>query len=93
MKPNHDVANFDPIGAGHAELYQVHHHHSASNQTGSDRSKICEMHCPSANESVGEQALKEDERVKAERRADTTLKYQEWENGKGGEQKVRLTQD
>ena len=32
------------------------------------------------------QSLKEDERVVAEKRGLTALKYQHWENGKGGEQ-------
>ncbi|KAF8329844.1 mitochondrial ATP synthase epsilon chain-domain-containing protein [Cantharellus anzutake] len=31
-------------------------------------------------------SLKESERVAAERRGLTALKYQKWENGKGGEQ-------
>ncbi|GAA95626.1 hypothetical protein E5Q_02281 [Mixia osmundae IAM 14324] len=32
------------------------------------------------------QALKEDARVKAERRGDISLRYQEWKAGKAGEQ-------
>ncbi|PWN18009.1 hypothetical protein BCV69DRAFT_285606 [Microstroma glucosiphilum] len=32
-------------------------------------------------------ALKEGERVKAERRGDTSLRYQEWKEGKAGEQR------
>ncbi|KAI5124367.1 hypothetical protein M0805_008971 [Coniferiporia weirii] len=32
------------------------------------------------------QSLKESERVKAEKRGLTALRYQDWENGKGGEQ-------
>jgi F-type H+-transporting ATPase subunit epsilon len=35
------------------------------------------------------QSLKEDERVAAEKRGLTALRYQHWESGKGGEQ-VRL---
>ncbi|PWN25254.1 hypothetical protein BDZ90DRAFT_234451 [Jaminaea rosea] len=31
-------------------------------------------------------ALKESERVKAERRGETSLRYQEWKDGKAGEQ-------
>ena len=31
-------------------------------------------------------SLKEEERVKAEKRGLTALRYQRWENGKGGEQ-------
>ena len=32
------------------------------------------------------QSLKESERVKAEKRGLTALRYQQWEGGKGGEQ-------
>ncbi|KAH8117274.1 mitochondrial ATP synthase epsilon chain-domain-containing protein [Phellopilus nigrolimitatus] len=32
------------------------------------------------------QSLKESERVKAEKHGVTALRYQNWENGKGGEQ-------
>jgi len=32
------------------------------------------------------QSLKETERVAAEKRGNTSVKYQQWENGKGGEQ-------
>ncbi|GAA95625.1 uncharacterized protein L969DRAFT_92755 [Mixia osmundae IAM 14324] len=35
------------------------------------------------------QALKEDARVKAERRGDISLRYQEWKAGKAGEQASR----
>jgi len=32
------------------------------------------------------QCLKEEERVKSEKRGDVGLRYQQWENGKAGEQ-------
>ena len=36
------------------------------------------------------QSLKESERVKAEKRGFTELRYQKWENGQGGEQVQRV---